>query len=170
MQFWWAACHLAKGRVATLVTTRSSGSSYLNRVELHNGCLSLGHASTFIPSTLAGSCLDPESQKSAEPEQYAYFQTVWDIRSCHMVPGLPSQYVYMLVCCYEPQCCHPVCKTGPLPSTLTWYSGGPPVTERPLPVVDQERPWGGGGEYMPILPRYLFGSLQDWDCPDGCHR
>ena len=86
-----------------------------------------------------------ESQKSAEPEQYAYFQTVWDIRSCHMVPGLPSQYVYMLVCCYEPQCCHPVCKTGPLPSTLTWYSGGPPVTERPLPVVDQERPWGVGG-------------------------
>ena len=45
----------------TLVTTRSSGSSYLNRVELQNGCLSLGHASTFIPSTLAESCVNPET-------------------------------------------------------------------------------------------------------------
>ena len=61
VQFWWAARHLAKGRVATLVTTRSSGSSYLNRVELQNGCLSLGHASTFIPSTLAGSCMNTET-------------------------------------------------------------------------------------------------------------
>lgn len=207
VQFWWAARHLAKGRVATLVTTRSSGSSYLNRVELQNGCLSLGHASTFIPSTLAGSCMNTETgmvdneklrenlnlaidayisrvdgtpcgntpihlykgardseqvrirdnlliflkgaQKSKrsllqkEPAQYAYFKKVWDIRSRHMVPGLPSQYVFMLVCCYKPQCCHPVCKIGPPPSIHTWYSGGPPVTKLPLPVVDLERPWGG---------------------------
>ena len=33
----------------------------MNRVELQNGCLSLGHANTFIPSTLAGSNLDSES-------------------------------------------------------------------------------------------------------------
>lgn len=59
VQFYWTARHLTKGRQLTLVTTRSSGSSYPNRVELQNGCLSLGHASTFIPSTLAGSCLDP---------------------------------------------------------------------------------------------------------------
>ena len=49
VQFWWSARHLSRGRVVTLVTTRSSGSSYLNRVELQNGCLSLGHANTFIP-------------------------------------------------------------------------------------------------------------------------
>ncbi len=59
VQFWWTARHIAKSRQVTLVTTRSSGSLYLNRVELQNGCLSLGHASTFIPSTLAGSCIDP---------------------------------------------------------------------------------------------------------------
>lgn len=39
------------------VSTRS-GSSYLNRVELQNGGPSLTHSSTFIPSTLAGSCVD----------------------------------------------------------------------------------------------------------------
>jgi len=54
------------GKVATLVTTRSSGSSYRNRVELQNDCLSLGHASTFIPSTLGGSCLDPDTGKMDE--------------------------------------------------------------------------------------------------------
>ena len=51
---------MLKGRLATLVTTRSSGSSYLNRVELQNGCLSRGHRNLFIPSTLSGSCMEKE--------------------------------------------------------------------------------------------------------------
>lgn len=38
VQFWWALHHL-KRSIATLVTTHSSGSSYLNRVDLQNGCL-----------------------------------------------------------------------------------------------------------------------------------
>ena len=42
---------------ATLVTSRNSGASFRNRVELQNGCLALGHANLFIPSTLNGSCL-----------------------------------------------------------------------------------------------------------------
>ena len=46
--------------MATLITTRSSGSSFSNRVELQNGCLSLGHSSTFIPSTIDGFCIDSE--------------------------------------------------------------------------------------------------------------
>ena len=58
VQFYWTKRHIIQRKVATLVTTRSSGSSYLNRVELQNGCLSLGHANLFIPSTLNGSCLD----------------------------------------------------------------------------------------------------------------
>ena len=44
VQFWWALRHLTKPTLVTLVTTRNSGSSYLNRVELQNGCLSLAHA------------------------------------------------------------------------------------------------------------------------------
>jgi hypothetical protein len=38
-----------------MVTTRCSGDSFLNRVELQNGSLSKGHANMFIPSTLCGS-------------------------------------------------------------------------------------------------------------------
>ena len=37
-----------------MVTTQSSGSNFLNRVELLNGCTSLAHAILFIPSTLYG--------------------------------------------------------------------------------------------------------------------
>lgn len=46
VQFYWTERHIDQAKVVTLVTTRSSGSSYLNRMELQNGCLSLGHANT----------------------------------------------------------------------------------------------------------------------------
>ena len=58
VQFWFTARHLEEGRMASLLSSRSSGSSYLNRVELQNGCLSRGHANLFIPSTLGGSVID----------------------------------------------------------------------------------------------------------------
>lgn len=58
VQFLWTKHHLEKGSLATLVSARCSGCSYLNHVELQNGCLALAHANLFIPSTLNGSCMD----------------------------------------------------------------------------------------------------------------
>ena len=58
VQFWFTASHLEEGKMASLLRSCSSGSSYLNRVELQNGCSSLGHGNLFIPSTLAGSVID----------------------------------------------------------------------------------------------------------------
>lgn len=55
VQFLWTECHLSRPTRITMVTSRCSGDSYLNRVELQNGCLSKGHANMFIPSTLCGS-------------------------------------------------------------------------------------------------------------------
>lgn len=55
VQFMWTERHLEQEKVCTLVTTRCSGSSYLNRVELQNGCLSVAHSNIFIPSTIHGS-------------------------------------------------------------------------------------------------------------------
>ena len=52
VQFWFTVRHLEEGRMASLLSSRSSGSSYL--VELQNGCLSRGYANLFIPSTLGG--------------------------------------------------------------------------------------------------------------------
>ena len=58
VQFHWAERHMLEGRYCTLVTTRYAGGSYLNRVELLNGCLSMGHSGIFIPSTIHGSNMD----------------------------------------------------------------------------------------------------------------
>jgi len=54
-QFLWTERHIQKSKKCTIVTTRHSGGSYLNRVELQNGCLALAHSQLFIPSTLNGS-------------------------------------------------------------------------------------------------------------------
>ena len=61
VMFWWTTRHLKQGNMVTLVTTHASGSSYLNRVELQNGCLALGHSNLFIPSTLGGSVYNDET-------------------------------------------------------------------------------------------------------------
>ena len=58
VQYWWTKRHLVKATKAMLISTRSSGSSFKNRVELQNGCLALAHANLFIPSTLNGSCME----------------------------------------------------------------------------------------------------------------
>lgn len=63
VQFYWTERHLLCKKYASLITTRSSGSSFLNLVELQNGCLALGHSNTFIPSILAGSNVDPNTAK-----------------------------------------------------------------------------------------------------------
>lgn len=148
----------------------------MNRVELQNGCLSLGHANTFIPSTLGGSCIDRstgniETEKlrnnmnlaietyisrvngcpcgntviqlhrgsdateeqairlkllvflkgsniekadlqNKEPYLYKHFEQVWKVRNDHMVPHLPTPYVFFLVCCYQDNCLHPCCQAG----------------------------------------------------------
>lgn len=61
VQFWWTCYHLDKASRVLILTTRDSGSSNKNRVELQNGCLALAHSNLFIPSTLHGSCLDSQS-------------------------------------------------------------------------------------------------------------
>jgi hypothetical protein len=38
VQYWWTRSHFEKGNHTMLISTRNSGSSYRNRVELQNGC------------------------------------------------------------------------------------------------------------------------------------
>jgi hypothetical protein len=54
VQFLWTEKHVMDNHSCTVVTTRHSGGSYLNSVELMNGCLSVAHNNCFIPSTLGG--------------------------------------------------------------------------------------------------------------------
>ena len=61
VKFWWTSRHYRSEKVMTLVSSHSSGSSYLNKVELQNGCLALGHTNLFIPSTLGGPMFNPDT-------------------------------------------------------------------------------------------------------------
>lgn len=63
VQFYWTERHYCEGRTCTLLTARNSGGSYLNRVELLNGCLAIGHSGVFIPSTIHGSNISKSSGK-----------------------------------------------------------------------------------------------------------
>ena len=55
VQFMWTERHINRDKICTIVTTRFAGGSYLNKVELQNGCLALGHSNVYIPSTINGS-------------------------------------------------------------------------------------------------------------------
>jgi hypothetical protein len=54
IQFWWTLRHMQRPTRMQLVTSRYSGGSSLNRVELQNGCEVKARAGLFIPSTLNG--------------------------------------------------------------------------------------------------------------------
>ena len=198
VMFWWTVRHLENGNLVTLLSSRSSGLSYLNRVELQNGCLAQGHSNIFIPSTLNGACFNEETGKIDEdklranmesamdvyiarvsgspcgdtlihlykgadssefqcmrkdmqiflkgskkkksqlkqekPAIFSYFQRIWNVRQRHMVTGLPSQYLFLLICCFSEDCPHPRCQNGQSSSEITWFPGGPNITWMPLPV------------------------------------
>ena len=55
VQYWWTRRHLETKSLATLVSTRNSGRSFKNRVELQNGCFSPGTCKHFHP--VNGSCV-----------------------------------------------------------------------------------------------------------------
>ena len=54
VQFLWTERHYKKKTKLCLISTRCSGDSFLNRVELQNGHLARGHSNLFIPSTIKG--------------------------------------------------------------------------------------------------------------------
>lgn len=207
IQYWWTLRHLEKGTRALMVTSRSSGGSYLNRVELQNGCLALAHANVFIPSTLHGSCRSESGQidqsllhknleaaidvyisrvdgapcastqihmykgaesaterkeskllniflkgkkkqkeelKANHPEMYQKFERVWQLRERHLCnPLFPSKYLFYLLCCYQPNCIHPVCQRERSDPQRCWYSSGPNLQFVPIPTPDPLKPYGG---------------------------
>lgn len=209
VQFLAAERHLDLGKVCTLISSRCSGSSYLNRVELQNGCLAMAHSNVYIPSTIHGSNFHPkggidygkleknldtaanvyisrcngapfqdskislfkgskndlaaklqsrrpsldiflkgsktakEALKMEQPTVYDFYEEIWDLRNRHMVKGLPPNYLFQLLLCYEKDCPHPLCVKGKPEKEICWYEGGPPLTYLPIPIPDVKRPWGG---------------------------
>ena len=204
--FLWTEKHLNEEHHLTCVTTRHSRGSYINEVELMNGCLAVAHSNLYIPSTLGGPVNDAsgfnevqlrknldlatdvyisrvqgapcgeanihsvkgasgveaiklldrrtmlitflsgkaEEKKELQqkhPDDYAYFQKVWNVYNSHKRVDIPDKYFVFLSLCYKKKCPHPKCNTAES-SDRCWYEGGPPLTYFPLPVPDPTRPWG----------------------------
>ena len=73
------------------------------------------------------------------PDELKTIQDVLNLRVKHMVKGLPSKYVFHLVCSCQEGCIHPECKGGPPDVLPVWYPGGPPASFLPMSVPDIER-------------------------------
>ena len=60
---------------------------------------------------------------------------------CGMSAKTICSVYFMLNCCFDKECPHPVCKKGRPSEMPRWYKDGPAITHLPLPVVDMDRPW-----------------------------
>ena len=90
-------------------------------------------------------------QKIYPDSCYKEFQTIWSIHNSHMINHLPSQYIFMLTCCYKLECMHSVCKKGEPTEPVNWYVGIPPITTLPFPAKDEERPGHYKTSYMMLI-------------------
>lgn len=71
VQFQSADRHLQQGTLCTVVSASHCGGSYLNEVELQNGCLAIDHSKLIIrscsfPSTIQSSKMDADGKLSEE--------------------------------------------------------------------------------------------------------
>jgi len=90
-----------------------------------------------------GTIQDKEKMKEENPDDYELVTKVLLIKQKHMKKsGIPLRYVFLLACCYNDKCPHPLCQKGKPEIEETWYKGGPPITFLPLPTKDKDRPFG----------------------------
>ena len=66
------------------------------------------HQKTF----LKGSQKKRQLLKESNQTQYKYFEDIWKLRGRNMVKGLPSNYLFHLLPCYEDGCPHSACRAG----------------------------------------------------------
>ena len=74
---------------------------------------------------LRGSQKKKRELKEAYPEDYDYFQKVWQVKNNHMVENLPSNYVFLLLPCYKANCFYPVCTEEKPSSQPTCFKVAP---------------------------------------------
>lgn len=85
-----------------MVSARYSSGSYLNKVELQNGCLAISHSNLFIPSTIHGSYMGADGKLCNEMLKKKNLNTAADVyintvngtpcfgTQIHLVKGAPD--------------------------------------------------------------------------------
>ena len=93
----------------------------------------------YLLQFLNGNKAQKKQLQEEHQEVYDYLEKVWNIRNDHMLPNIPTQYCFVLICCMKSHCAHPVCKTGKNPHH-SWYEGGPLVNSVPCQYLIQPDP------------------------------
>ena len=114
------------------------------QIELYRGANSTEHQkeNDLVKIFLKGNKAEKQALEEEHPALYAKIKSIWELKKRHENKNVPSKYVYSLLCCYQRDCIHSLCKNGRPAINPTWYPGGPPLTYFPLPTKDPERPFG----------------------------
>ena len=82
--------------------------------------------------------------KSSQPALWDHFTRVADLQKRHTVLStIPSKYAFILKCCFQPGCIHPICSKPE--HVINWRSSGPSIDDTlPIPVIDESNP----GHYL----------------------
>ena len=93
----------------------------------------------MVKTFFLGTTDDISQLKEQHPNEYKWIESICELQKGCMISGLPSKYVFHLICCYKEDCVHPLCQKGkPVPEP-TWYEGSPPIRYTPIPVPDKNR-------------------------------
>ena len=101
----------------------------------------LQHEQVAVKTFLSGTRKEKELLTSEDSELCAKLNSALELLKMHMMSSLPSQYLFYLRCCYQPDCIHPVCRAEK-PQERLWYSDSPPLSFLPLPTPDPANPYG----------------------------
>lgn len=91
---------------------------------------------TKLQIFLKGSKKKKEELRMNDPELFSHFTEVWKVRENHYHQNMPPQYIFLLTCCFKPDCPHPLCREGPPARELRWFPNGPTLKQNLLPVPD----------------------------------
>ena len=73
---------------------------------------------------------------------YAKIKRIWELKERHVNKNVPIKYVFSLMCCYQRNCIHPLCKKGKPEVSPSRFLNGPPLSYFPLPTKDPLRSFG----------------------------
>ena len=100
------------------------------------------HRRTMLITYLSGKAEEKKNLRKNYPDEFAYFQKVWNVYNNHKRENLADKYIIFLSLYYKKDCPHPLCNSKK--SEHSWYEGGPPLTDdkcikRQINILTMER-------------------------------
>ena len=84
------------------------------QIELYRGVNSTEHQkeNDLVKIFLRGDKAEKQALEEEHPALYAKIKSIWELKKRHENKNVPSKYVFSLLCCYQRDCIHSLCKNG----------------------------------------------------------